>query len=305
MTKQKESFVTLSIIIISYNTRDELARCVNSIFENTHEISFEVIVVDNNSQDGSPDMIEKEHPEIRLIKNQDNFGFARANNQAIDISQGHYIFMLNSDTLVPPLSISRMVNFLDGNSNAGVVGAKMLNPDYTLQRTARRFPTPMAFFFGRKTLLTKIFPKNKYSRKYLMLETDYCEEPYEVDWVSGGALMVKKEAINQVGVLDEIFFMYWEDAEFCFRMKEWGWKVFCLPSAPIIHYEGRSSNNEKLKLIMYFNKGAYLFYRKHYIKSRYSIMNFVAIIGLTARVLFLSFITILDLTRHKSEQLDN
>ncbi len=296
--------ITLSIIIISYNTRDELERCINSIYENTHDVSFEIIVSDNNSSDGSADMIDAKFPQVILLRNNENLGFARANNKAIAISNGKYILLLNSDTIVLPRSLNNMVDFLSGNRYAGVVGAKMLYPNYTLQRTARSFPTPMAFFFGRKSFLTKMFPGNKYSKIYMVADKESSNESYEVDWVSGGAMMIKNETIEQVGVLDERFFLYWEDADWCFRIKQKGWKVFCMPSAPIIHYEGGSSKNNELRLIIYFHKSVYMFYRKHYIKSSYSILNFLALAGLTARALLLYTNALLALSFGKLKRLN-
>ena len=178
-----------------------------------------------------------------------------------------------------------MLNFLSNYKDAGVVGPKMLYPDYTIQGTARRFPTLMSFFFGRKSVLSKIFPNNKYLKQYVIADKQNSEHPYEVDWVSGGAMMTKREVIRKVGVLDERFFMYWEDADFCFRIKQKGWNIFCIPSATILHYEGESSKGNKLRLIINFHKSVYLFYRKHYIKANYTLMNILAIVGLTSRAL--------------------
>jgi hypothetical protein len=297
MINREKTSVVLSIIIVSYNTRDELEKCITSIYENTHDISFEIIVSDNNSGDGSADMIDTKFPQVKLLRNNGNLGFARATNKAIAISHGRYILLLNSDTIVLPRSLNNMVKFLSDHPDAGAVGAKMLYPDHTLQRTARSFPTPMASFFGRKSFLTKILPGNKFSKRYMMTDKEESNKPYEVDWVSGGAMMIKNETVEHVGVLDERFFIYWEDADWCFRIKKNGWKVFCIPSAPIIHYEGRSSKNDRLRLIIHFHKSVYMFYRKHYIKSHYSIMNIGAVLGLTLRALLIYIYRSFDFTK--------
>lgn len=293
MINNSKSYIDLSIIIVNYNTKKKLDECLYSLYNNISNISFEVIVSDNHSLDDSINMLEKNYPEVSLIKNERNLGFAKANNKALSIVKGKYILLLNSDTIVPKLSISNMIDFLRNHKEVGAVGAKMLYPDHTTQRTARRFPNPMAFFFGRKSILTLLMPENRFSKRYMMYDREQQEEPYEVDWVSGAGLMVKKEVVQQVGLLDERFFIYWEDADWCFRIKQKGWKIFCIPTAPIIHHEGGSSNNCKLKLIMHFHKSVFLFYRKHYIKSNLNPMCAIAAVGLSFRALILCIISIL------------
>lgn len=293
MLDYSKTNVELSIVIVSYNTMEKLKQCLDSIYEHVTDISFEVFVSDNLSVDGSLEMVEENYPDVHLIKNEKNLGFAKANNKALSIAKGKYLLMLNSDTVVLKSSINNMMDFLDDQKEVGVIGAKLLYPDHTIQRTARRFPCPMASIFGRKSMLTKLFPENKFSKQYMMYDREHQEDPYEVDWVSGGALMVRREVTDQVGLLDERFFMYWEDADWCFRIKQKGWKVFCVPSAPIIHHEGESSKNRKLRLIVHFHRSVLLFYRKHYIKSNFAPMYIIAAGGLCLRALALCMISIL------------
>jgi len=273
----------LCVIIVNYNTNDYLKQCIESIYLNTKKIAFEIIVVDNNSSDGSVKMLEDEFPDVKVIANQENYGFAKANNQALLVSQSRYAMLLNSDTVVKPSAFDILTKFMDEHQDVGIVGSRTFYPDNTVQGTARSFPSPMNTFFGRKTFLTRILPNNRFSQKYLTcLREDYTE-PFEVDWVAGSCLMTRREVIDAIGMLDEGFWMYWEDADWCYRAKENGWKVFCVTDAQIIHFEGKSSKQQNIKLIREFHKSVYRYYRKHYIKSALNPMNLVAIVGLSLR----------------------
>jgi len=276
----------LSIIIVNYNAEHFLKQCLNSIYETSHSYDFEVIVVDNNSSDNSSTMIKSYFTQVRLIENRCNEGFAKANNKGFNISRGEFILLLNCDTKITGNGIEKMLNFLNHNPDTGIVTSRLVYPDLTDQGVARKFPTPVNALFGRNSLLTKIFPNNKYSKEYLLSRSCASADPFEVDWVSGACLMIRRTVIDQVGFLDENYFMYWEDADLCFRAKRAGWHVFCVPEAVVIHYEGRSSLGRKNnRLILEFNKSVYRFYRKHYIKSSLHIMNIVAIVGLSLRAL--------------------
>lgn len=274
----------LSIIICTHNTKNKAKQCLDSLYKNTDGLNFEVIVSDNDSQDGMLELIHEEYPQVKVIKNEENLGFAKAVNKGIKMSKGRNILLLNSDTVVLPLALNRVVEFMDNHSQVGIVGANLLNPDGSSQRTNRQFPTPMAAFFGRKTLLTRLLPNNRFSQAYLMTDRQGSLEPYEVDWVSGACLMVKREVVKEAGMLDEGFFLYWEDADWCYRIKQRGWKVYCIPQAKVIHDEGSSVKERyKNRLIIEFHKSVYRYYRKHYLKSFFHPLNFLALIGLSLR----------------------
>ena len=275
--------VDLDIIIVNYNTKDYLKKCIESIYKNTHKTNFEIIVVDNDSNDGSVRMIEDVFPDVKLIVNQRNLGFAKANNKGLVAGQGRYCLLQNSDTLVLPSSIDIMKEFMDKHSEVGIIGSKTFYPDHTVQGTARSFPTPVNAVFGRKSLLTRLMPNNRFSQQYLTCLAENYTEPFEVDWVAGSCLMIKRKVIEEIGLLDERFWMYWEDADWCYRAKKKGWKICCVPDAQIIHYEGVSSNGQNARLIMEFNKSVYRYYRKHHIKSPWSPMNLFALIVLSIR----------------------
>ncbi len=280
--------VTLSIIIVNYNARDFLKQCLDSLYEAKCGYRFEILVVDNHSSDDSCAMAQEYFPEVRIIKNRSNVGFARGNNQGISLAKGTYILLLNSDTKVLGGALGNMIRYLEENPEVAVVSPRLVYPDFSDQGVARTFPAPMNAVFGRRSLLTRLFPKNKYSRKYLVSRSHPSATPFEVDWVSGACLMARKGVIESVGLLDEQFFMYWEDADLCFRIKQKGWKVFCLPEAIVVHYEGRSTEKKTSgRLIIEFHKSAYRYFRKHHIRSHFALMNFVAIPGFVLRTLLL------------------
>lgn len=278
----------LSIIIVNHNAKNFLRQCLTSLYGLEGSLSFEIIVVDNKSLDGSCAMIRQDHPQVHLIENRENVGFAKGNNIGIKESQGEYILLLNSDTKVVDNAIEKLVEFLDGHSDVAVVTSRLVYPNMTDQGVARMFPTPMNALFGRRSLLTRLFPNNKYSKRYMISRRNHSEEPFEVDWVSGACLMVRKKVIEDVGLLDERFFMYWEDADLCFRVKQKNWKIYCIPEAIVIHFEGKSSQEQKnSRMIIEFNKSVYRYYRKHYIKNLFGPKNLTVVLGLTARTLIL------------------
>lgn len=276
--------VDLSISIVNYNTKDLLRKCLESIYESIEKINFEVFVFDNNSNDGTAEMLKEEFPQVKLIENHQNIGLSKANNKVFQSARGKYLLLLDSDTIVLSSALHTMSNFLDTYSEVGVVGGKILNPDYTVQGTARSFPTPINAFFGRRSRLTRAFPDNRFSRKYLTCLSKDSTEPFEVDWVSAACLMFRRKIIEQIGLMDEDFFVYWVDADWCKRIKDAGWKIYYLPQAKVIHME-RYKTGQKVsnKMIIDFHKGVYHFYRKHYAKSILNPMSHVALIGLIIR----------------------
>jgi N-acetylglucosaminyl-diphospho-decaprenol L-rhamnosyltransferase len=280
--------VKLSVIIVNHNGKDFLGQCLTSLYASGSDLNFETIVVDNHSGDGSSIMVRRDFPQVCVIENGENLGFARANNIGMAMAEGEYILLLNSDTKVIGDALTQLILFLDKHPEAAVVTGRLVFPDFRDQGVARTFPTPLNALFGRRSILTKIFPNNRYSQRYLVSLTHTSDEPFEVDWVSGACLMVRREVIQEIGSLDERFWMYWEDADICFRIKQRGWKVYCVPMAVVIHYEGRSvSRSASRRCIIEFNRSAYRYYRKHYIRSSFEMMNIVALVSLSLRTLVL------------------
>jgi len=255
--------IDLSIIIVNWNTKDLLRQCLHSLYNETQKISFEVFVVDNASTDGSLEMLEQEFPKVNLIRNIENLGFAKANNQAIRHSKGRYILLLNPDTLILDNALAKMVNFMDVHPKLGAVGCKILKIDGTVDfRCARRFPTLATEFF-EKTGLSKKFSNNRLFGSYLISYWGHGDSR-EVNLLTGACMMIRREAIEQVGLLDEDFFMYGEDVEWCYRIQKAGWKVFYYSDAEIIHLGGQSSESVKVEMSIEALKSMNLFFKKRY-----------------------------------------
>jgi GT2 family glycosyltransferase len=251
----------LSITICSWNTHEDLRACLCSLEAVRDEARFEVIVVDNNSEDGSPDMVARSFPWVRLERMSRNLGFTGGHNHALAIRQGRHALLLNSDTVVHPGALATIMAYAKDHPNVGMIGPKLLNPDGSLQLSCRRFPNPLAALF-RNTPIGKMFPNNRFTREYLMTDWDH-REPREVDWVSGAAFLVREEVMEKIGFFDPEYFMFCEDVDWCFRAWEAGFTVVYLPSAVITHAIGRSTDKAPNRMIGRFHKSMFRFYRKN------------------------------------------
>jgi GT2 family glycosyltransferase len=228
--------------------------------------SFEVWVVDNASTDHSAEMVELKYPDVKLIVNPSNTGFSRANNQIIEQSKSRFVFLLNSDAWVSmPGALDRLVEFADAHPKAAVVGTRVLNPDSSLQYSCRRFPSLGAGLF-RNTYLGRLFPHNRYAQEYLMGDFDHSVAS-RVDWVSGCAMLLRRDFLDQEGGLDERFFMYCEDVDICKRAWVKGWEVWYAPDPVVYHRIGASSDNKAEAMIWEFHRSWELFDEKHHPNS--------------------------------------
>lgn len=252
----------LSIAIVSWNTRDLLRACLRSVFENLDGLSAEVIVVDNASSDQSAEMVRDEFPQVKLIEAGANLGFSRGNNLAYQHSTGDYFLLLNSDTVVLPNALTGLVQFMDAYPKAGAAASKLLNGDGTLQRSCSPYPRPLTEFFDA-VYLSKLFPKSKLFGSYAMTYWDF-DEMREVEFAGGSCLLLRREALGKVGLLDEGFFMYTEETDLCYRLNKAGWKVCFVPDAQIIHYGGQSSKLDVGRTSVDLCKSKYRFMKKHY-----------------------------------------
>ncbi|QIB27576.1 glycosyltransferase family 2 protein [Caloranaerobacter azorensis] len=279
----------LSIIIVNYNTRELTRQTLQSIYKYNHNLDFEVIVVDNNSSDDSINMIKDEFPQVILIQNKENLGFSKANNIGINKSKGKYILLLNSDTIIQRDTLEIMVDFMETNKEVGAAGCKVVLPDGNLDKACKRsFPTPRNAFYNALKL-DKLFPHNKRFGEYNLTYLNE-DEMHEVDSLVGAFMMVRREVIEEVGLLDENFFMYGEDIDWCYRIKKSGWKIVYYPKTKIIHYKGGSSKKKNPKIIYEFYRAMYLFFEKHY-KNKYSkLTKYIVYLGIWTKMI-LSLVT--------------
>ena len=254
----------VSIIIVSWNVRALLRMCLHSIYRSLSDstIQVEVIVVDNNSQDGSAEMVAQEFPQVTLLRNDGNLGFTKANNQGIALAKGRYVLLLNPDTELAPGALTSLLNYADSNPDIGVVGPKLLFPDGSVQSSRRHFPTLLTGCI-ESTILQRFFPDHPALRRYYVLDASN-DDVQEVDWVVGACMLVRREVIDQVGAFDERFFMYSEELDWCYRIKRVGWRVAYLPAARVIHYEAKSSEQNLLGRNIHFHDSKCKFFGKHY-----------------------------------------
>ncbi|MBN1806107.1 MAG: glycosyltransferase family 2 protein [Sedimentisphaerales bacterium] len=255
------SIIDVSVIIVSWNTQDILRNCLKSIYEQDCDISIEVIVIDNASTDGSAEMVKENFPQAILIENSENRGFATANNQGITEAKGRYVLLLNSDTVILDNSVEKTISFADAHPEAAVIGCRVLNPDLTLQPTCFMFPSILNMVLS-STYLYKIFPKSRFFGREQMTWWDR-SDTRQVEVVTGCFMFVRREAIEQVGTMDEQFFMYGEETDWCYRFKQANWKIMFTPSAEIIHLGGQSSAQLKLKMILQLRASILYFIAKN------------------------------------------
>lgn len=267
----------LSVTICSWNTQADLRACLASLREARDEGSFEVIVVDNASVDGSAEMVRAEFPEFTLLAQATNLGFTGGHNLAIQARRGRNVALLNSDTIVHPGAIRTLIGYMAAHPEAGIVGPKLLNPDGSLQYSCRRFPNPVAALF-RNTFVGRLFPKNRYTREYLMQDWPH-DQIREVDWISGAAMFIRQEVIDTVGMLDPAYFMYCEDVDLCRRAWDRGFQVMYVPTAVITHAIGRSTDKAADRMIVRFHRSMLRFYVKHQVKHVFWPLRPLAVAG--------------------------
>lgn len=258
--------IELSIIIVNYNVKEFLLNLLESIQKASINISTEIIVIDNNSNDRSIEVVNLKYPSVKTIANKINIGFGAANNQGLEISKGKHILLINPDTLVKENTFESMIKFLEKNSKVGLAGCKVLNPDGTLQLACRRsFPKPWVSF-TKVAGLSRLFPNSKLFAKYNLTYLDE-NDSYEVDAISGSFMMLTREAYEKVGGFDTDFFMYGEDLDLCYRIQKSGFKVYYISETEIIHYKGESTKRSKIDETKVFYSAMHLFVKKHFSSS--------------------------------------
>ena len=283
--------IRLSIIIVNWNTKDLVRECLQSI--ETHlakNINYEIVVVDNDSSDGSAAAIESEFPAVRLIKNDANVGFVKANNQAYKLVSGEYVLVLNPDTLILDGDIKKILSYMDKHGDIGIAAGKMLNSDKTFQSSYRKFPTFVGTISNNTFRLVSGIstPFQKRHRLY-NLDPDV---QHDVDWVVGAYMVVRKNILKKQEIFDSDLFMYFEDTLLCYRARESGYRVTYLPIAPIIHHHGQSAKQIKAQSTFYSFQGSIQYIRKVY--GQFSANIYIFVVTNIWRVGYLTF-TILGL----------
>ena len=274
----------LTIIIISYRDRENLERCIESVISTLGELDANVIVFDNNSQDGTTEMVRSRFPQEELIESRENVGLTRGLNVCFGRSDGEYVLALDSDTIVTDGAIERLLSLISQHPDFAAVGGRLYYLDGSLQESARTFPSIINAFFGRHTLLSRLFPNNPFRKRYLMSELQRESDWFEADWVSAACMMISKKAYQAIDGFDEDFFVYWCDADFCYRARRAGYRVACVPTARITHCEQfRLGLKKSNRMIIDFHRGVYHFYAKNYVCSVLDPMRIVALVGLSIR----------------------
>lgn len=253
----------ISFIIVSWNVRELLKRALQAMLDDTRAERIEIIVVDNASRDGTVEMLRENFPNARVIANAENVGFTRGNNQALQIAQGRYLFLVNPDTEIQRGAARALIEFMDASANArvGIVGPQLVYPDGAIQSSRRRFPKFSTALF-ESTKLEQWFPRNRLITDYRLLNTDNYQTQ-DVDWVVGAALFARRAVYEQIGGLDERFFMYSEELDWCKRAKDAGWRVVYFPNARVLHHEAKSSDQVRAQRDIYFHSSKVRYFKKH------------------------------------------
>jgi len=275
--------VDLAIIILNYNTHVDLRNCLQTLRDAREGLDVQVVVVDNQSSDGSVEMVRSEHAWIdRLIVSERNGGYAYGNNNGFrylgfegDAAElPRYTLLLNPDTLVPPTALQEMVAYTDANQDVGVAGPKLVRADGSLDRACRRSFPSVAVSFYHLSGLGKLFPQSERFARYNLTYLDENEQA-DVDAVVGAFMLMRSEALGQAGLLDETFFMYGEDLDLCYRIKERGWRVVYNPAVTVTHLKGQASRKASRKAIVAFYQAMKIFHDKHYRQETFFLVNWL------------------------------
>ncbi|HOY90630.1 MAG TPA: glycosyltransferase, partial [Bacteroidales bacterium] len=274
--------MTLSVIIVNYNVKHFIEQCLLSVYDALDGIDGEVIVVDNNSVDGSVAMIKERFPQTILIANNENLGFSKANNQALQIAKGKYILLLNPDTIVEKDTFAKTIAFMEEHPDAGALGVKLVNgKGQYLPESKRGIPTPWVSFCKMSNLI-KLFPHSKIFAKYYMGHLNP-DEINEVEILSGAFMLIRKDVLDQIGFLDESFFMYGEDIDLSYRILQAGYKNYYYPQTRIIHYKGESTKKGSINYIYNFYNAMLIFAQKHFYSKGANWMKFLISIAIYFR----------------------
>jgi GT2 family glycosyltransferase len=294
----------LSIVIVNMNAAAMLRQCLKSILDTQGGLRVQVIVVDNGSRDASLEVARATYPDVVLLPQPTNIGYVRANNEGLEVATGRSVMFLNNDTELHPGCLAELVSFFDAHPTVGAASGQILNPDGTDQGCARRFPTPMNGLFGRRSVLTRWFPNNPWSKRFMVGRNHQGDEPFAVEILSAACLVLRTDLAKQLGGMDEDFTLYWVCAEICSRVRSRGYDVYCVPRAKLVHYEGHGGSTktfrQRCQMTVAFNRDAYLAYVKVHGLRRLSPRRVFAACALTTRALCLMAVQLLRPTRATS-----
>jgi GT2 family glycosyltransferase len=287
----------ITILIVNRNSAPYLTPCIESILADTKKISAELILVDGSSTDQSIEVTRKLWPEAKVISVPETLGYVRGNNVGLKQAKGRYTMYLNSDTVIFPGTFQKLIDFMDQNPQAGAVSGTILNPDGSDQGVIRRFPSVMNGLFGRRSVLSRIFPNNRWYKQYMQGRRQDSLEPFETEMLSACSMVVRTQLTRDIGGMDERFRFYWVDGELCCRLARKGNKVYCVPTARVMHYEGKGGStatfSKRLAMNIAFNEGAYLAYVEYHQLARANPLRLLVKLILTARMLALTILMIL------------
>jgi len=283
----------ISIITVSWNTASLLENCLASIMANPPSSPFEIWVVDNASSDDSPRMVHEKFPQVHLVRNHENVGFARANNQAIQLCRGEYVLLLNPDTLVAPGALQALIDFLDQHPEAGAAGARLIRPDGSLQISSHPRPT-LSRELWRLFHLDALAPYAMYS-----LTRWETKQHQEVDILAGACLLVRSEVLEQVGSLDEDYFIYAEEIDLCHRIQRAGWRLYWVPHAEVIHFGGQSTQQVPTEMFLNLYHSNIKYFRKHHGWWAAQIYKMILRIAALSRLLLAPFVIFEHSTRRQ------
>ncbi|HEV2055702.1 MAG TPA: glycosyltransferase family 2 protein [Methylomirabilota bacterium] len=253
----------LSVIIVSFNSAGFIERCLASVETCLRGVNHEVCVVDNASSDGSARLVRERFPRVTVIANRVNLGFAAGVNRGLDATEGRYVLWLNPDAELLDAGAGDLVDYFERHPRVGILGPQLVDPSGGVQLSCRSFPSYRTALFHRHSLLTRWFPKNPGSREYLLSDWDH-GTAREVDWVSGACLLHRRRLLDEIGPLDERFFMYCEDVDFCLRARQAGWSVQYHPGTRVLHHIGGSSRAEAFRMVVARHRSMWRYYAKHF-----------------------------------------
>ncbi len=281
MSRISQGPVDLSVVIVSFRARESLRVTLASVFASQTQYSYEVLVVDNDSGDGSAEMVEREFPLAAVIRNSNN-GFSRANNVALQKARGRLVLILNPDTELAGDVLETCIQYLDGHPDIGALSCKIVRADGSLDKASRRsFPDPLTSFY-RLSGLALLFPKSRRFAKYnLTFLPD--DQATNVDSISGCFMLIPKRILREVGLFDESFFMYGDDLDLCFRIKNAGYRIYYYPATTTIHYRGQSSKKTPFACLWHFHHAMWIFYKKHYANQHTLLFNWLVRLGIGTR----------------------